>query len=296
MTDNTIPRLASPLADADFKGLTERLKQFTEVSALRSSRVLLQFLDAQSAERFRQADAILVLQRPDKIRLVIQVPVTGTKLADMVSEANRFKLALYPRQYRRFLIGTTDADYSRMREKLGKEEQQSALLNARPFHFTNALLVNPLHQGDARFTYSLEEALVREPDTSKGAKKGAQLLRSFYVISEIEAATPAGAPARVRRRFWFDRTQQARFARQQIFDNRGLVATEVEYSNYVKLSEKSEELWPGVILVSRPRDNYSAKLTFTPGSFEVNPDLSEARPFVLENAERLPETDLDKQP
>lgn len=297
VTDHTIPRLPEQLAEADFQGLLDRLKPFADMSALRASRVLLQFLDAQSAERFRQADAILIVQRPDKIRLRIQVPVTGSRIADMVSEAKRFKVAIYtPQEYRRFLLGTSDVDYSAMRARLGKEEQQSTLLNARPFHFTNALLISPLHQGEAGFTYVLEEALLKESDTRPGAKKGAQVLHSFYVITEIELNAAPGSQARTRRRFWFDRAVQAQFVRQQLFDERGQVVTEIEYSNYLKLSPDSDGLWPGVILISRPRDGYAARLTFTTGSFEVNPDLSTATPFVLENTEGLPETDLDKQP
>jgi hypothetical protein len=296
-TDTAIPRLAGPLAEADFNSLLARLKPFTGITTLRTQRVLLQFLDVQSSERFPGVDTILVFQRPDKVRLRFQS--LGVKVADMVSEDNHFKVAIYyPSRYRRFLIGTNDADYSRMRAKLEKKEQQSALLNARPFHFTDALLMRPLHLGEAQFIYSLEEAFVEEPDTRKDARKGARLLHSFYVISEMQTATQQDAPARVRRRFWFDRLNQAQFVRQQIFDEQGQIVTEVYYSNYLKLSEERNEFWPGTILVSRLRDNYAARLTFAVSaeSYEINPDLSNAQPFVLENEEGLPETDLDKQP
>jgi hypothetical protein len=296
-TDNTIPRLATPLVNENFNGLTARLKQFTEMSALRSSRVTLQFFDARSLKRLPSGDAILVLQRPDKIRLVIQAPTIGTKVADMVSEANHFKVAIYrPEEYRRFLTGTNNADYSRMHAKLDKDSQQSALLNARPFHFTDALLIRPLHLDDSRFSYSLEESLLREPDLHKDAKKGAQVLHSFYVISEVELAAQPGIAARVRRRFWFDRTMQAQFVKQQVFDDGGLMTTEIEYLGYLKLNEERNDLWPGMITVSRPRDGYAARLTFGGGNFEVNPNLSENKSFTLENTEKLPETDLDKQP
>jgi hypothetical protein len=97
----------------------------------------------------------------------------------------------------------------------------------------------------------------------------------------------------VRRRFWFDRTMGSRFARQQIFDNQGELTTEVSYSDYKKLNSESAGVWPGVILVSRPHDGYSARLTFSEDRFEINPQLS-ANAFTLENTEGLPETDLDK--
>ena len=194
---------------------------------------------------------------------------------------------------KRFLIGTTNADYSKWRENLGPDKQ-SALVNARPFHFTETLMIRPLHVGEARFVYSLGEELVEEPDLSKGAKRGARLLRSFYVISESEPPPSGQGAAQMRRRFWFDRTNRAQLARQQIFDERGMIATEAYYSNYLKLSAESQQLMPGVIFVTRPHDNYSARLSFREGSVELNPPDLPASAFVLENKEGLPETDLDK--
>jgi len=294
VSDESIPRLLTPLSDSDFKALVAQLEHFTSLQALRSTRVLIQFNDAESAERYRTADGVLVLQRPDKIRLIIQVPVTGTQIADMVSDANRFRVAIYtPQQYRRFLIGTNDADYSRWREKLGREGR-SALVDARPFHFTEALMLRPLRLGEPGFVYTLGEELAVEPDRRQGAKREARVLRSFYVITEAELPAGGEAPGRVRRRFWFDRAAEARFARQQIFDGRGSIVTDVEYAAYQKLNADHPAPWPGVVTVSRPHDGYSAKLTFSEGRFEINPaDLPETV-FVLENKEKLPETDLDK--
>jgi hypothetical protein len=291
VSDQSIPKLITPLAASDFKGLVAQLQPFMSFQTLRSSRVLIQFLDAEAAERYSNADAQLVLQRPSNIRLIIQVPVTGSKIAEMVADPTHFKVAIYTDRYKRFLTGTNNADYSHLREKLGRE-QQRALLNARPFHFTDALMVRPLHIGEAGYIYSLEEALAEEPDQRQGAKRGAQVLRSFYVVSEIELATEQ-SPARTLRRFWFDRTNQLRLARQQIFDGRGELATEVRYSNYLKLNPESAEVRPSVILITRPRDSYSARLTFVEGRTEFNPNLPETA-FALENRQGLPETNLDK--
>lgn len=292
VSDVSIPRLLTPLAEAKTDDLLKQLQPFVNLQSLRASSLYIRFLDAESAEKYREAEAILVLQRPDKIRLVIQVPVVKTRLAEMVSEANRFRVAIHPSGYQRFLIGTNDADYSMWRAKLGEKERRSALISARPFHFTEALLIRPLNQNDTRFAYALEEVLLEEPDTRQGAKKGARVLRSFYVLSEVELAA-SGQPSFVRRRFWFDRTSQLRFTRQQIFDNRGELATEVQYRDYKKLNADSQDLWPGVVTVNRPHDGYSARITLTEERFELNPELP-ATAFTLENVDGLPETNLDK--
>jgi hypothetical protein len=86
-----------------------------------------------------------------------------------------------------------------------------------------------------------------------------------------------------------------RFVRQQLFDAKGTLTTEVYYSDYKKLNESSADLWPSVILVSRPHDGYSARLLFNELNFEINPELPAAA-FVLENTEKLKEVDLDKPP
>jgi hypothetical protein len=300
--DYTIPKLLTPVADAKFDDLTKQLQPFTDLKSLRTSQAYMLFTDAAASEKYRfEAELTLILQRPDKIRMLIQVGF-GTRVADMVSESNRFRVAIYtPSEYRQFLLGTNDADYSAWLQKLKAKEKESALSSARPFHFTEALMMRPIALNDPRFVFGIEEALVEELDTRQGAKKGARVLRSFYVISELEVSPEGQGPARVRRRFWFDRANGARFARQQVFDQQGLLATEVQYSDYKKLNSGSpsgspsgsEAAWPGVILVNRPHEGYMARLTFIDEKFEINPELKPTA-FTLENSENLRETDLDK--
>src|SRR5262245_38800875 len=304
-TDPTIPKILTPLTDAKFDDLIKQLRPFTDLQALLTSQAYLLFIDAAASERYRfEADSTLILQRPDKIRMVIQASF-GTRIADMVSESNHFRVAIYnPAEYRQFILGTNDADYSAWLEHLkGKEKvKESALSSARPFHFTEALMMRPVALNDPRFVYGIEETLVEETDIRPGAKKGARILRSFYVISELEASPEGQGPARVRRRFWFDRTKGARFARQQIFDQQGQLATEVTYSDYKKLNSgshssgpsSSEATWPGVIWVNRPHEGYMARLTFNDDTkFEIDPELKPTS-FTLENTEKFRETDLDK--
>src|SRR5207244_11819724 len=118
---------------------------------------------------------------------------------------------------------------NRWRDELGKDKQ-SALANARPFHFTDALLMRPLHAGEAGYIYVLEEQLLEETQPLPGSNKPARVWRSFYVISEL--AAPNSGQAHVLRRFWFDRNDQARLAKQQLFDGHTGLVTEVAYSNY----------------------------------------------------------------
>ncbi len=297
--DESIPQPLTPVAEADFDALVAQLKLFTELDSMRATRISMKFVDSAASERYRgAADATVVLKRPGNIRLIIQVPVAKTKLAEMVSDSEHFKVAIYYDKYKRFLLGTNNADYSRWREKLqsSKEAQQSGFINARPFHFTDALLVRPLQVGKAGFVYSMQEELSEEPDTRPGAKKNARVIRSFYVISEMEITDTTKNIGLLKRRFWFDRTSQLQLKRQQVFDDKGRLITDVRYSNYAKLNADSQVLRPSVIEVRRPYDQYSAELNFLAESTEFNLEDLPATAFVLENDQKLPETDLDKQP
>ncbi|HEY7183640.1 MAG TPA: hypothetical protein VIC84_19575 [Blastocatellia bacterium] len=304
--DYTIPKLLTPLTDAKFEDLVKQLHPFTDLQSLRTSQANMLFIDATASERYRfEANSTIILQRPDKIRMLIQASF-GTRIADMVSESNHFTVAIYnPSEYRQFIRGTNDADYSEWLAKIKAKEKESSLSSARPFHFTEALMMRPVALNDPRFGFTIEEALVEEADTRPEAKKGARILHSYYVISESEASPEAQGPARVRRRFWFDRLNGARFARQQIFDQQGQLATEVLYSDYKKLNSGSqsgspsgslsggEATWPGVIWVNRPHEGYMARLTFSEEKFEINPELKPTA-FTLENTDNFRVTDLDK--
>ena len=294
--DETIPQPLTPIAEAEFDALVAQLKLFTDLESMRATRISMKFIDVASSERYRgAADATIVLRRPENVRLIIQVPVAKTKLAEMVSDAQHFRVAIYYDKYKRFLSGTNNANYNRWREKLqDKKESQSAFINARPFHFTDALLVRPLQIGKAGFTYSLQEELAEEPDSRPGAKKGARVIRSFYVVSEIEITDPAKSFGILKRRFWFDRNDKLQVKRQQVFNEKGELVTDVRYSNYTKLNSDSPVLRPSVVEIRRPYDKYSAELNFLADSTEFNIGELPATAFVLENTEKLPETNLDK--
>ena len=159
-----------------------------------------------------------------------------------------------------------------------------------------AFTAEPLHLGKEGFVLSVQEELVEEADTRPNAKKSARVLRSFYVVAEMEITDKARNIAVLRRRFWFDRNENLHLRRQQVFDNSGKIVTDVRYTNYLKLDSNSPILRPSVVEVRRPYDKYSAELNFLTDSTEFNVEDLPATAFILENDQKLPETDLDKRP
>ncbi|NMS24533.1 hypothetical protein, partial [Vibrio parahaemolyticus] len=117
------------------------------------------FAQFGSKEIYRSADGEIVVQRPAKIYLKVQVPIIKTDVAQMTSDGEKFRVAILQDggsgKYRKFVIGSNNADYSKLQKnlELGNGESTgevkknvSAFANLRPQHFTDAMLVQPTDQ------------------------------------------------------------------------------------------------------------------------------------------------------
>lgn len=310
----SVPQPLSPLVEADMPRMFEEINRLAAVKSL-SGRVDIQFLDTSYApcglaEKFRTADGRLVVQRPGHVYLTVQVPVIGTKVAEMSSTGERFWAAVYQgdQKYRRFVTGRNAAQYERLeangavasldcnlsgraREEAMQRATVSALSSLRPQHLTDAVLVPPVSFEDTKHVYALSETFEEEPDPRPGAAKGARVVRGYYILSELELVDKNRA--RVTRRFWFDRVGGIRLARVQIYGERGQLITDVVYSNPQPFGEDGRLRLPAQIELTRPQDHYSIRIAFQDaGSVKVD-DQYDPEIFVLKNSSNLQEVDLD---
>ncbi len=311
----TVPQPLTPLVDADMPQMFEEINRLGAVRSL-NGRVDIQFLDTTYAEcglaeKYRTADGRLVVQRPGQVYLTVQVPVIGTKVAEMSSTGERFWAAVYQgsEKYRRFVTGRNAAEYERLqadgggispdcaaggkrREEAMQRAAVSALSSLRPQHLTDAVLVPPVSFDDTKHVYAQSETYEEEPDARPGAKKGARVMRGYYILSELELLSQNRA--RVTRRFWFDRVGTLRLARVQIYAERGQLITDVVYSNPQPFGEEGARRLPAQIELTRPQDHYSIRIAFQdPGSVKVDQPY-DPEIFVLKNGSNLQEVDLDK--
>lgn len=310
-TQVTVPQPLGPLAEADMGRLIAEVNQLAGVRAL-NGRIDIQFLDTSYAEcgiaeKYRTADGRLLVQRPGQIYLLIQAPIVNLKIAEMSSNGERFWAAVYQgdEKYKRFVTGTNSAVYEKLeanggtsldcrqggarREQAMQRAAVSALSSLRPQHFTDALLVPPVAEPGSNRLYAVAETFEEELDRRTNAKKGARVVRGYYLMTELE---PKGNhEARVSRLFWFDRVAGIRLARIQTYDDRGRLLTDVVYSN-PQVFGAGRRL-PAQIELTRPQDRYSIRVAFQePAAVELDaqrpPDV-----FVLKNNDRLPEVNLD---
>ena len=98
------------------------------------------------------------------------------------------------------------------------------------------------------------------------------------------------------RRFWFDRVGGIRLARQQIFDAKGEIESDIVYGREGDLTDSGEyRNLPLEITVTRPQEKYSMKLRYqTPEAVVIGKTYPQTA-FVLQNSWQFEEVDLDKK-
>ncbi len=303
-----VPPMLTPLVEANRAQLILEVNRLAAVKSIHG-KVDIQFEDTSFAdvgiaEKYRQADGTITLQRPGKVYLIIQVPFIATDIAQMTSDGESFRVAVLQgeEKYRRFVKGTNNAIYEKLelngdgsetgknkKKTMSGKETVSALSNLRPQHLTEAFMISPVG-GQPGFVYSQSEFFQEEPDIRARAKKGSRVVRGYYLVEEF---SPTSADEmRLMRRFWFDRVGGIRLARLQTYNDRGLLITDIAYWDDKAVGPDGRKL-PSRIDITRPHDQYRLSISYqAPAAIDIN---REYRPeaFVLENSWQLPEIDLD---
>ncbi len=308
-----VPQLLAPLAEADTARLIAEVNRLSSLQSIRG-KVDIEFEDTSFAEvgiaeKYRQADGSVTLQRPGMIYLVISIPFIAKDIAQMTSNGETFRVAVLEgdQKYRRFVKGTNNASYEQLemngtpapannkdRSSMMEKETVTALSNLRPQHLTDALMINPIPEpAQTGLTYVQSEFYHEEPDNRPRAKKDSRIVRGYYLLEEI--APPASGQARLQRRLWFDRHNGIRLARTQSFDDRGRLITDVSYLDEKPFGESATLRLPSKIQITRPLDRYKLSITYqAPSDVDINRAF-QPEAFTLENRWQLPEVDLDQR-
>jgi hypothetical protein len=303
-----VPPLLSPLREAGKDRLIAEVNKLASTTSVHG-KVDVQFEDTSFAtvgiaDKYRQVDGTVTLQRPAKIHMAIQLLFVD--LVQMSSDGEHFRVAVLQgeEKYKRFVKGTNNAVYDKLNsngvkpdpkmDSKQKSEKQtvSALSNLRPQHLTDALLMRPIERQPGMF-YAESQFFQEEKDARREAGKDDRVIRAYYLLDELEQ-TQSG-DLLLRRRFWFDRVGEIRLARLQTYDDRGALITDVAYFNEKPFGAGPTVNLPSRIEITRPQDQYKLSISYQdPVSVELNRDYP-PQSFVLENKWQLPEVDLDAQ-
>ncbi|MCD9185502.1 MAG: hypothetical protein LUM44_03660 [Pyrinomonadaceae bacterium] len=290
--------------------LMNEVNRFAKVNSMRAKMDLKfednSFAEEGIAEKYKSADGEVVVQRPANILLKVQVPVIKTDVAQMTSDGEKFRVAVLQDggdgKNKKFIIGSNNADYSSLQKNIdnldlkgGQTAKQNAkaFSNLRPQHFTEAMLVRPIDV--ANNVYAQSSIFQEEFDINAQKKSPTRwVLRSYYLLDELHKGEDGSF--KVSRRFWFDRVGGIRLARQQIFDAKGEIDSDIIYGVPGNLSASAEYVnLPLRIEVTRPKEKYKMSLTYqAPESVSIGKTYP-GKAFVLENTWGLEEVDLDKK-
>jgi hypothetical protein len=305
-----VPQLLTPLSEAPKSRLISEVNRLASLHSLHG-KVDIQFEDtsfaeAGIAEKYRQADGTVTLQRPGQIYLIITVPFIAKDIAQMTSNGETFRVAVLQgdEKYRRFVKGTNSAVYEKLdgdgaepapqknkNARMNEKQTVNALSNLRPQHLTDALMISAIPEAaQSGLTYVQSEFYQEEAD-SRPEKKGTRVVRGYYLLEEFSQA--GTSDARLLRRFWFDRVNGIRLARLQSFNENGLLTTDVAYWDEKPFGESGQARLPARIEITRPHDQYKLSITYqTPAAVEIDKEFRREA-FVLENRWQLAEVDLD---
>jgi outer membrane lipoprotein-sorting protein len=207
----------------------------------------------------------IFIRKPLDLRVILLVPLLGSRAMDMVSNGSTWKLYIPTRN--RALIGTSAVT----------TPSKNGLENIRPAVFFDSLLVRGTSPGEI---VSLTSDTRTIPAINT---KSDPIEEPDYNLQMLQQ--PTGTEAHTLRIVHISRTDLLPY-QQDIFDQSGNVVTRAFYSNYQKFGDTK---FPSKIVIKRPLDQYS--LTITIGKLVVNQKLDNDQ-FELKIPDAVPVEDM----
>ena len=221
------------------KGLSER---DTAIQTLTAS-VLISASTGGSREgkvkEFTSFRGFIFVRRPADLRVILQVPVLGSKALDMVSDGRTFTLLIPPRN--RAIVGTNEVT------KVSK----NGLENIRPSVFLNSLSL----PGAAADEYVAMTESTRVVEMAR--KRKAEVDEPAYDLTVFRVGN--GRVLKARRVVHISRVTLLPF-QQDMYDDQGEVVTQTTYADYVPANGQP---FPRLITITRPLDEYSLRVQVT---------------------------------
>jgi len=182
---------------------------------------------------YQQIRGYILAQKPTMLRMIGLVPIVRNRAFDMVSDGDRFKLSIPPKN--RFITGSNQLT----------KISDNTLENLRPQVIYDALLMPAI---DA----SNEIAVIEEGKQQVVDEKTHQsTTQPNYHIVVIRRG--AGGSWRLYRRIYFSRADLLPY-RQTIYDDKGAIATDATYSDPQDFGGVQ---FPSLIEIERPQEEYS---------------------------------------
>ena len=197
---------------------------------------------------YRPFHGYIIIEKPRKLRVILQVPVLGSRGMDMVSDGHSFKMVI-----------PIESQALTGQDQVVKTSSKP-LENLRPGIFFDSMLIPGL-QPDELVSLT-ESSRTIQPEN----RKQAAIQEPDYDLTMLRK--DSGEIVATVRIVHINRTTLLPY-KQDIFDAKGRLATTATYDGWQKFpytgsDGKSGEIdFPTVINIDRPFDQYALKITIT---------------------------------
>jgi hypothetical protein len=185
----------------------------------------------------------IFIDKPEHIRVILNVPVLGSRALDMVSDGKTFKMLIPPES-----CAITGSD-------IVTNNSQKGLYALRPGVILDSLLIHGL-QPDQVVSMTQDSWIPQQPKSRKGVVEDPD-----YDIEFL--SQPQGDVAHTLRVVHIDRVNLLPW-RQDIYNADGKVETQATYDKYQKFGEIN---FPTKIEIQRPLDELGLTITITKATF-----------------------------
>lgn len=219
------------------KNLNDR---WAKLNSLRAD-VEIQFTQIKTqqgvAKDYTSFPGIILLRKPEMLRVLGRVPVVHTRMFDMVSDGVNFTL----------FIPSKDLAYKGANALTHKSP--NTIENIRPGFFLDSLVVRGLDPQD-------EYMVTADTDTVEDPKRKHLLIVPEYILSVMrrKAGTQELRPLRV---IHFHREDLLPY-QQELYDEQGTLETQVIYGRYTDFGPNK---FPSTVTIRRPQEGFQAVLT-----------------------------------
>ncbi len=189
------------------------------------------------AKDYTSVPGVIVMRKPEMLRVYGMVPIIRTQMFDMVSDGSRF--TMYIPSKNKAIEGSNAVS----------TRSPNQLENLRPGFFLDALAVRGLQTSD-RYSVTADVEVVEDAE-----KKHLYSVPEYILsIHRPEPGSQQDTPLRV---VWFHRDDLLPY-QQYVYDSEGNVETQVYYSTY---GDFAGNKYPSKVTIKRPIDQIQIVLT-----------------------------------
>jgi outer membrane lipoprotein-sorting protein len=236
-----IPKAPSVVLSATPQQLVDLLNQRWDALQTLDAKVEIQTSVLKTkegvAKDYTTFPAIVMIRKPELLRVYGRVPVIGTEMFDMASDGKNF--TLYIPSKNKAIEGANSL----------KKKSANAIENMRPGFFLDAMVVRGLQPGD-------DYSVAADSETVEDSSKKHLLLTPEYVLS-IMRPKPGSHELTPVRVVTFHRSDLLP-SEQDLYDSEGTLETHVTYRDY---RDFGFGLYPSTIVIRCPQEEYQIVIT-----------------------------------